>query len=335
MSASPSSEQSTKSVMLHKTMRPLNIILLSAIVVLWVTGTHAQTTGTVRGIVTDRNGQPVPGATVSLDALAAGERVETSTDDTGHFQHTGLTPGQYSATADKDVLGGQVFRVLVHPGGSVDIRFVLEPGHTPAPWLGVRPDSQARAAAFEAGVRASRAGDFEDAIAQFEAVLQLMPSCVACHFNIGVSYGRLDRFGDAEAAFRDALRIRSDYAAAYYGLADIYSRQNRTEAAVAARGEANRIAVRSLAAGRARAQDTLNRGIAFWRSDNVEDAVRQFREALETDVTLVESYYWLGLAYEDGGDPDAATQAFSRYLGAAPSGVHADEARRRLAAIDR
>ena len=335
MRASPSSEQSTKSVMLHKTMRPLNIILLSAIVVLWVTGTYAQTTGTVRGIVTDRNGQPVPGATVSLDALAAGERVETSTNDTGHFQHTGLTPGQYSATADKDVLGGQVFRVLVHPGGSVDIRFVLKPGHTPAPWLGVRPGSQARAAAFEAGVRASRAGDFEDAIAQFEAVLQLMPSCVACHFNIGVSYGRLDRFGDAEAAFRDALRIRSDYAAAYYGLADIYSRQNRTEAAVAARGEANRIAVSSLAAGRARAQDTLNRGIAFWRSDNVEDAVRQFREALETDVTLVESYYWLGLAYEDGGDPDAATQAFFRYLGAAPSGVHADEARRRLAAIDR
>ncbi len=316
-------------------MRLLNIILVSAIVVLWVTGTHAQTTGTVRGIVTDRNGQPVPGATVSLEALAAGERLETSTDDTGHFQHTGLTPGQYSATADKDVIGGQVFRVLVHPGGSVDIRFVLEPGRTPAPWLRVRPGSQARAAAFEAGVRASRAGDFEDAIAQFEAVLQLMPTCVTCHFNIGVSYGRLDRFEDAEAAFRDAVRIRPDYAAAYYGLADIYSRQHRTEEAAASRGEANRIAVSSLAAGRARAQTTLNRGIAFWRSDNVPDAVREFREALETDVTLVEAYYWLGLAYEAGGDPDAATQAFVRYLGAAPTGMHADEARRRLAAIDR
>ena len=315
-------------------MRRSGVPLLSAIMVLWVTGAHAQTTGTVRGIVTDRNGQPVPGATVSLEALAAGERLETSTDDTGHFQHTGLTPGQYSATADKDVIGGQVFRVLVHPGGSVDIRFVLKPGRTPAPWMRVRPGTQARAA-FEAGVRASRAGDFEDAIAQFEAVLQVMPTCVDCLFNIGVSYGRLDRFEDAEAAFRDALRIRSDYAAAYYGLADIYSRQNRTEAAAASRSEANRIAVSSLAAGRAHAQTTLNRGIAFWSSGNVPDAVREFREALETDVTLVEAYYWLGLAYEAGGDPNAATQALSRYLGAAPSGVHADEARRRLAVIDR
>ena len=322
--------------MLHKAMRRRNMILVSLILMLWVTGTHAQTSGTVRGIVADRNGQPVAGATVSLEVLATGgERLETSTDDTGHFQHTGLTPGQYSATADKDVIGGQAFRILVHPGGSVDIRFVLEPGRASAPWLRVRPGTRALAAVFEAGVRASRAGDFEDAIAQFEAVLQVMPACVDCHFNIGVSYGRLDRFEDAEAAFRDAVRIRPDYAAAYYGLADIYSRQNRTEEAAASRGEANRIAVSSLAAGRARARTTLNRGIAFWSSDNVPDAVREFREALETDVTLVEAYYWLGLAYEAGDDPDAATQAFSRYLSAAPSGEHTDEARRRLATIGR
>ena len=317
-------------------MRPRNIILVSTILMLWVTGTHAQTTGTVRGIVADRNGEPVPGATVSLEALAAGGgRHETSTDDAGHFQHTGLTPGQYSATADKDVIGGQVFRLLVHPGGSVDVRFVLEPGRAPAPWLRALPGTQARVAAFEAGVRATRAGDFEDAIAQFEAVLRVMPTCVDCHFNIGVAYGRMDRFVAAEAAFRDALRIRSDYAAAYYGLADIYFRQNRTEAAANARGEANRIALSSLAASRAGALDTLNRGIAFLSSDNVGDAVRQFREALETDPTFVEPYYWLGLAYEASGDPDAATQAFSRYLGAAPSGAHADEARRRLAGGDR
>ena len=318
------------------TARLRGVCGLAVVLALWVTKTNTQTTGTVRGIVADRNGQAVPGATVSLEALeAGGSSHKTSTDDTGHFQYTGLTPGQYSASAEKDVIGGQVLRVLVHPGGSVDIRFVLEHGRTPAPWLRMRPGTQARAAAFTAGVRAIRAGAFEEAIARFETVLQVMPTCVDCHFNIGVSYGRLDQFVAAEAAFRDALRIRSDYAAAYYGLADIYSRQNRTAAAATARGEANRIAVSSLAAGRARAQDTLNRGIAFWSSNNVEDAVRQFREALETDATFAEPYYWLGLAYEASGDPDAAAQAFSRYLGAAPNGANVGEARRRLAGGDR
>ena len=317
------------------TAHRLGVCGFAGIVVLCVTGTHAQTTGTVRGLVTDRNGQPMPGATVSIEALADSEPVETLTDDAGHFQHTGLPPGQYSVTADKAVIGAQIFRILVHPGGSVDIRFVLEPGRIPAPWMRLRPGGQTREAAFEAGVRAILDGAFEDAIAQFKAALQVMPTCADCHFNIGVSYDRLDRFADAAAAFRDALVIRPDYAAAYYGLAEIYSRQNRTEEAATARGEANRIAISSLAVGRARARDALNRGIAFWNSDNVEDAVRQYRDALETDVTLVEAYYWLGLAYEAGGDPEAVTQAFSRYLGAAPSGEHADDARRRLATIDR
>ena len=309
---------------------------LAVILVLWAPGTYAQTTGTVHGIVTDRDGQPVPGAVVSLDALAAdGGRQETSTDDTGHFRHTNLAPGHYTLTADEDTLGGQLFRIFVHPGGSVDVRFILEPGRSPAAWMRALPGDRGGAAAFEAGVRASRAGDFAEAIMQFEAVLRITPSCVDCHFNIGVSYGRLERFEEAEAAFEAALRIRADYATAYYGLADIYSRQNRAEEAVAARSEANRIAVSSLAAGRARAQDTLNRGIAFWNSDNVEDAVRQFREALETDVMLAEPYYWLGLAYEANGEHDAAVQAFSRYLGLASTGQHADAARQHLATLDR
>lgn len=306
--------------------------LLTVILVLWATYTTAQTTGTVRGTVSDRNGQPVPGATVSV-AAPEGPR-ETSTDGAGHFEYTGLSPGHYSVTAEKDTIGGQVFRVLVQPGGSVDVTFVLEPGRTPAPWLRALPRNRAGAEAFEAGVRANRAGDLEEAIAHFEAALGILPTCVDCHFNIGVAYGRLDRFDEAEAAFRDALRIRSDFGAAYYGLADIYSRQNRLEEAASARGEATRIAVRALEVARARAQDTLARGVAFWNSDNVEDAVRQFEMALEIDSTLLEPYYWLGMAYETRGDPDAGLRAFARYL-TAPDGEHAADAKRRLDALER
>ena len=313
---------------------PGRLILLAGCALFTVAGAHAQTTGTVRGMVADRAGQPVPGATVALVALStAAGRHETSTDETGQFEQIGLTPGQYRVTADKNELGGQVFRVLVHPGGSVDVRFVLEAGRTPAAWLRDLPGNEA-AAAFWAGVRANRAGDFEEAIGQFEAALQILPVCVDCRFNIGVAYSKLGRFAEAETAFRDALRVRSDYAAAYYGLADIYTQQNRTEAAAAARGEANRIAVNALAAGRERAQDTLNRGIVFWNSDNVENAVRQFREALEADSTLAEAHYWLGLAHARIGDREAAIRALSRYLGMAPDGEHVDAARRRLTALD-
>ena len=294
----------------------------------------AQSTGSVHGRVTTGDGRPVAGATVtlvSLESQAGG--IETVTGADGRFGEVDLAPGQYSVSAGKIELGDQIFRVLVHPAGSVDVRFVLEAGRTAAPWLRALQNDQTAAAAFAAGVRANRNGDYDDAIAQFERVLQVTPTCADCYFNIGVSHSRLNRYADAETAYRRALAIRSDYAPAHYGLADIFTRQNRPEEAAAARGEANRIAVRQLAAGRAQARETLTRGIASWNSGDMGDALQLFRRASETDPTLADAHYWLGLAHEASGDPAGARRSFARYVGAAPDGEHAAAARERLAAL--
>lgn len=296
----------------------------------------AQPTGSVHGRVTTSDGEPVAGATVTLVSLESQDTgVETVTGADGRFRGVDLAPGQYSVSAGKTELGDQIFRVLVHPAGSVDVRFVLEAGRTAAPWLRALQDDQAAAAAFAAGVRANREGNYDDAITHFETVLGVTPTCVDCHFNIGVSHSRLNRYDDAEDAYRQALAIRADYAPAHYGLADIYTRQNRPEAAAAARGEANRIAVRRLAAGRAAARETLTRGIAVWDSGNVGEALRLFREASETDPALPDPHYWLGLAYEASGDPASARRSFARYVGTAPDGEHAAVARERLRALRR
>lgn len=312
------------------------LILLATIPFLGVVPAGAQPTGAVRGVVASRDGLPVSGATVELVPLdATGARNDTVTDETGQFRQTGLLPGQYSVTAEKDEAGGQIFRILVLAGGSVDVHFVLEPGHTPAAWLRTLQNDRVATNAFEAGVSANRTGDHLEAIAQFRAVVDVLPNCVDCHFNIGVAYSRLERFDDAEAAYREALRIRSDYATAYYGLAELYAGQNRLAEAAAARTEATRISVNSLVAEQAQARDSLNRGLGFLNSGNMEDALRQFTVALSTDSTLAEAYYWRGRAYETRGDRDAAILALSRYLSLALDGEHADDASRRLAALER
>ena len=309
-------------------------LLICAFQILGSPLAHAQDAGTVRGIVANDSGQPIAGASVELVALGSNfVSHETATDDRGRFEHAGLPPGHYSVTAERDDLGGQIYRVLVQPGGVVDVRFVLEAGRTAAPWLRTSHDDRSAAAAFDAGVRANRAGEFETAILQFRAALQIMPSCVDCHFNIGVSNTRLNRFDDAEAAYRAALTIRADHAASYYGLADIFSRQGRTEEAAAARGEANRIAVRTLETGRAQARDRLRRAQAFLTAGHVDDAVGQLDAALVADPTLVEAYYWLGLAHEAAGDLTAARRSLSRYIEATPTGEHAGDARRRIDAL--
>ena len=287
--------------------------------------------GSIKGRVENRNGQPVAGATVTLVALTNDAvHYETFTDDTGYFQHQGLLTGQYSVNAFKEEVGDQIFRILVHPESSVEIYFRLEAGRRASPWLRMQQDRQEIAEVFAAGVRANRAGDFEYAIEQFGAVIRLTPTCVDCYFNIGLSYSRLGRFSEAESSYKRALQIRPDYAPAYYGLADVFNRQGRPEDAAAARGEANRIAVSTLAADRALAQDALGRGIDFWNAGEITNAFGQFNAAREANPALVAVHYWLGLVNEATGETSEARRAWSRYLGADPNGEYAENARQRL-----
>ena len=125
----------------------------------------SQSTGSIHGRVTTGDGRPVAGATVTLVSLEAQESgTETVTDMNGRFSEVDLAPGQYSVSAGRTDLGDQIFRVLVHPASSVDVRFVLEAGRTAAPWLRALRDDETAAAAFAAGVRANR-----DAFLGFEA----------------------------------------------------------------------------------------------------------------------------------------------------------------------
>ncbi|MEO2198832.1 MAG: tetratricopeptide repeat protein [bacterium] len=323
--------------MRHGITTPWGLLGVCALMALSALSAHAQDSGTVRGIVTTAAGEPVPEVAVTVVELGlTTPRHDATTDEYGRFERTGLPPGHYRVSASTDDLGSQIFRVLVQAGGAADVHFVLEAGRAAAPWLRApRDDRAAAAAAFESGVQANRSGDIEQAIAYFESALQVMPSCVDCHFNIGVAHSRQGRFADAVAAFRSALDIRDDYAAAYYGLADVFYKQNLPDDAAAARVEANRITVRSLEATRARAQDALARGEAFLNSGNVDDAMRQFDAALAADGTLVDAHYWIGRARDVAGDGAAATRSLTRYLGAAPNGEFVEDARRRLETLRR
>ena len=315
-----------------RNLSPSGLAVVLAVALVGTPGpTDAQTTGAIRGSVSNRTGQPLAEATVALASLTDdGVREEASTDQTGRFRLDGLAPGQYSVAADKADVGGQIYRVLVQPGSTVDVAFVLEAGDTAAPWLRGLRDDQASIAAFDAGVRANREGNYPEAIAQFEAALRLLPSCVDCHFNIGIALGQLERLDEAIESFNQALEVNPEYAAAYYGLADVYGRQGRSDLASDARSAANDIAMAALAAGQARAREAMTRGVAFLESGNLADAVSQLRQAITTDATLSDAHYWLGRAYDEQDNSEAAGRSLRRYLALEAEGEHADDARRRL-----
>ncbi len=343
----------------------------------------AQTTGAIRGIVRNSEGQAVGAARVVVNRLGPGDTgVEIETEADGRFAHDGLESGFYTVAADKEGLGSEsyrvrvrggrtvavnflvesgrrvtsglvdlfgagvaarrtgtyseVYRVRVRGGRTVEINFLVEPGQRVASGSVDPGKREALAAAFGAGVAASRAGAYVEAVAQFAQALELHSTCVECHFNVGVAYSEIDRFTDAEAAFKRAIDLRPDYTAAYYGLANVYRRQNRPEDAAGARDEAHRIVLAAIETGRVQAADAVTRGIAFLNAGNTTDAQHRFEEALRQSPGFGPAHYWLGVSLMELGAPDqAAAQGLQQYLSLEPNGEYSEPARERLRQLER
>ncbi|MDX1644094.1 MAG: carboxypeptidase-like regulatory domain-containing protein, partial [Thermoanaerobaculia bacterium] len=76
-------------------------VVVAAIVALATAGiASAQQFGALYGVVTDENGQPLPGVTVTLEGMGA-PRV-TVTDEVGRYRFPGLDPGSYYVKAELD-----------------------------------------------------------------------------------------------------------------------------------------------------------------------------------------------------------------------------------------
>src|SRR5262249_54625633 len=71
-------------------------VSLAAIVTLAVVA--AQSTGTIRGVITDSSGAVLPGVTVTISGAGTAER-RAVTNEKGEFVFVGVAPGQYQVTA--------------------------------------------------------------------------------------------------------------------------------------------------------------------------------------------------------------------------------------------
>src|ERR1043165_5399488 len=89
----------------------------------------AQSTGMVKGVVSDDKGQPVDGAKVPNEMSGGtGRRFETKTNKKGEFIQIGLQSGQYKLTAEKDKLASAPATVNVRVNSPGEAELVLSAG---------------------------------------------------------------------------------------------------------------------------------------------------------------------------------------------------------------
>ena len=287
----------------------------------------AQSTGMVKGVVRDLQGQPVDGAKVIIEmAEGTSRRFETKSNKKGEFIQIGLPSGAYKVTAEKDKLSSNTADVRVRVSTTAEANLVLgAPGAAAASKEALAKNAELKAA-LEAGLAASNAGNDDEAIAKFTQATELKPDCADCFYNIGFLHSKKKEYDKAEAAYKKAVEIKPDYSDAYNGLANIYNAQRKFDEAAAASTKAAEIAgSRSGALAGGNADALFNQGVILWNAGKYAEAKVQFESAVKADPNMAMAHYQLGMANLNLGQIPQARESFEAYLKADPNGPKAAE----------
>jgi tetratricopeptide (TPR) repeat protein len=295
----------------------------------------AQSTGMVKGVVKDTQGQPVEGAKVMIEmAEGTSRRFETKSNKKGEFIQIGLPSGAYKVTAEKEKLASNTADVRVRIGATAEANLVLgAPGAAAASKEALAKNAELKAT-LEAGIAASNAGNDDEAIEKFSHATELKPDCFDCFYNIGFLHSKKKDYDKAEAAYKKAIELKPDYSDAYNGLANVYNAQRKFDEAGVASSKAAELAgskAGALAGGNADA--LFNQGVILWNAGKIPEAKKQFEAVVAANPNHAEAHYQLGMALVNEGNLAAAANEFETYLKIAPTGPNAAQAKALVAQL--
>ena len=304
------------------THRNLSRALAVAVILAVAVPALAQT-GLVKGKVVDATGKPVADAVIAIEFMEGSSRkLTTKSDKRGEFVQLGLQSGGYRVTATTEKLGSGFADTRVRIGNTSEVTITLS---TVPP--GTDPKMAELKKAFDEGVAASRANEFDTAIARFQAAIAVQPTCHECYFNIGYAYLQKKDEKQAEASWQKALEVKPDHAETLNSLATLFNNQKRFDEAAATSAKA----AASAPAGNADA--IYNQGIILWNGGKIAEAKVKFEEATKADPNNADARFQFGMALLNEGKVPEAVASFEQYLKMAPTGQFAGQAKGMLAQL--
>lgn len=297
----------------------------------------AQSTGMVKGVVKDAQGQPVDGAKVTIEmAEGVTRKFETKSNKKGEFVQIGLPPGSYNVSAEKDKQGGPPVSTRVRIGSPSEVNLVIGAGMGAAASKEAAAKTAELKKAFEEGIAAGQAGNYDQAITSFTHATEVNPNCFDCYYNMGYMYSQKKEYDKAEASYKKAIELKADYGEAYNGLANIYNLQRKFDLAAEASAKAMQLGgggAAGAAGGGGNADALYNQGVILWNAGKIPDAKKQFEAAVAANPNHAEAHYQLGMALVNEGNLNGAAAEFDTYLKLAPNGPNAATAKGILGTI--
>ncbi len=152
-------------------------------------------------------------------------------------------------------------------------------------------------------------GQYELAIREYRASLDLNSTDPETHFGLSEAYRQKNLLEDAERELKAVLRYDRHHLEAKLNLGVVYLQAERWDDAIRINKELIDEPV-FLRPGRA----LVNRGWAHYKSGRLEDAVRDFRSAVAENDSNFVAHLNLGIAFYDMGESVDAIAEFQRVV---------------------
>jgi tetratricopeptide (TPR) repeat protein len=188
--------------------------------------------------------------------------------------------------------------------------------------------SSAKFAIGELGKQRYRAKDYTTAIPMFRRRIALDPNNDEAYYYMGLSYKELKQYPDALSALRTAARLADSKADRHFWLGILYAQLDST--AGAARAFTRVVELDSAGTSKNSAIAWRQLGYYDLLAKNHSDAIRKLVRASVISPQDVQTWIWLGQAYQNSGDRAKACEAYRKALEIDPNQPDALKGRKTL-----
>ena len=166
------------------------------------------------------------------------------------------------------------------------------------------------------GAYFNQQGHYDQAIADFNQLVALLPQRAMAYFERGVVHGQNKYLDKAIADYTKAITIDRGYVAAYNNRGNANIRKGNYDGAIADCTKAIELDPQYAAA-------YDNRGSAYFRKGDNDRAIADCSKAIELDPRYVPAYGNRGNAYSSQGDNDRAISDFTKAIELDPRNAEA------------
>jgi hypothetical protein len=312
----------------------LALLALLALVSLFMTilaGDAAAQGGRVGGIIRDDKGDPIKGATVTLDNQSIGSSFTATTDEKGRFSVIGLRSGQWKLTAQAPGFAAEGGEMVVRSGSpNPPVAFTMR--RTGPAWSGAMAGIAAKDLQSELTAADSLFDEkkWDEAVAAYRAIMAQVPALSVINLQIGAAYRNKKDYDAAIAAYNALLGIDPNNEKAAVGVGMTNLERGDLKAAEAALLKA----ADTHSAGRGR-EVFYSLGEVKIAESQPDEAVKWYEMASAADPSWGKPLYRLAMLAIDRGDKQNAVRLLDRVIAVDPISPESALARAALDQLSR